>query len=285
MDDDDLRKVRTLADELCIVLLLERDTNEAFCLVCIELGIVAYHLCNSDRLESCEFCEPWICLAILLLESLEVVDGVFCKVIQMVLHLVHLVLDAAELLVHSLCVELRDLPHRLLHELVDVLGSDRPLEKTLVFHHLVEHLLQLCLPCLGVTLKDLIYLVLEEYLLERTVVPVVLELVETDLELLTEQALCMVCAILEDVLHRKELRLVIHDHAGIRRDRHLAVCESIERVDGLVRRHIIRKMYHDLGCRSGQIVDLLDLDLSLLLGLENRLNDYVSRLSEWYLVD
>ena len=44
-------------------------------------------------------------------------------------------------------------------------------------------------------------------------------------------------------------------------------------------------MYHDLGCRSGQIVDLLDLDLSLLLGLENRLNNYVSCLSEWYLVD
>ena len=115
--------------------------------------------------------------------------------------------------------------------------------------------------------------------------PVVLELVETDLELLTEQTLCMVCAILEDVLHRKELRLVIHDHAGIRRNRYLAVCECVERVDGLVRRHIIRKMYHDLGCRSGQIVDLLDLDLSLLLGLENRLNNYVSCLSEWYLVD
>ena len=152
VDDDNLRKVRTLADELCIVLLLERDAYEAFRLVSIQLGIVAYHLGDSDRLESCELCEPWICLAILLLESLEVIDGVFCKVVQMVLHLVHLVLDAAELLVHGLCVELRDLPHRLLHELVDVFGSDRPLEKTLVFHHLVEYLLQLCLPCLGVTL-------------------------------------------------------------------------------------------------------------------------------------
>ena len=44
-------------------------------------------------------------------------------------------------------------------------------------------------------------------------------------------------------------------------------------------------MNHYLGCICRKIVDLLDLDLALVLGLEDRINDDMSCLSEWYLVD
>ena len=60
MDDDDLRKVRTVADELRIVLLLEGDADETFLLVGVKLGIVAYNLSYGDRLETGQLRKSWI---------------------------------------------------------------------------------------------------------------------------------------------------------------------------------------------------------------------------------
>ena len=269
MDHDDLRKVRTVADELGVVLLLEGDTHESFLLVGVELCVVAHDLGHGDGLETCQFCKPWIILSVFLLEILEVVDSELGKMLQVVLHLVHLVLDASEFLVNRLGVEFRDLPYRLLYESVDVLHGDFPLEKSLELEHLGEYFVKLILPSLGVSLENLIYLVLEEDLLERAVVPVILELIESDLELLPKETLCVVCAVSENLVHRKELRLMVHDDAGIRRDRNLAVCKCVKCVDGLVWRHIVRKVDHDLCLVSRQVVDLLDLDLALLLCFED----------------
>ena len=285
MDDDDLRKVRTVTDELGVVLLLEGDTHEAFLLVGVKLCVVAHDLGYSDGLETCQLCKPWIILAVLLLEVLEVVDSELGEMLQVVLHFVHLVLYASELLIDSLCIELRNLPDWLFYELVDILHGDIPLEKSLELEHLGEYFVKLIFPGLCITLKDLVDLVLEENLLERAVVPVVLELIESDLELLSKETLCVVCAVSENLVHRKELRLVVHDDAGVRRDRNLAVCKRIKRIYGLVRRHIVRKMDHDLCLVSCKVINLLDLDLALFLCLEDRINDDMGCLAKWYLVD
>ena len=128
MDHDDLRKVGTVTDEFCVVLLLESYADKAFRLVCIKLGIVADNSCRLDVLELDKFCKPWICLSVFLLEVPEVVYGVVVEVIEVVLYFIHLILDSAQLLIYSLDIELGDLAHRLLHELEDIFHEDRPLQ-------------------------------------------------------------------------------------------------------------------------------------------------------------
>ena len=62
--------------------------------------------------------------------------------------------------------------------------------------------------------------------------PVVLEFVESDLKLLTEQFSGMVGAVAEHIVHAEELRFMVYDDACVRRNRHFAVCKGVERVDG-----------------------------------------------------
>ena len=218
MDDNDFRQVRTLADELGIILLLEVCSDKAFFLVCIKLGVVVHNLCNLDRLESGKLSLAWIILSVLLLKVLEVVDCEISKVIQMILNLLHFCLDALQLLIDCLCIELGNLSYRLLYESVDVLHSDRPVEHFLEFEHSCIDLFQLFFPALCISFKNLVDLVLEEYLFKRTVVPFVAEFVQTDLKLLTEQLLCMVRTIDEYVIYTEELWLVVDNHACVRGD-------------------------------------------------------------------
>ena len=65
--------------------------------------------------------------------------------------------------------------------------------------------------------------------------PVVLELILLDFELLAEQIPCVLRVVDEDVIHAQELRLVVLDDAGVRCDRGLAVRECVQCIDGLVR--------------------------------------------------
>ena len=89
----------------------------------------------------------------------------------------------------------------------------------------------------------------------------------------------------ENVIHAEELRLVVLDDAGIRGYCALAVRECVESVDGLVRRNVIGKMNHEV-CRIGRhILDLLNLDFSLGLGLEYGLDEGVRGLAVRYLLD
>ena len=193
--------------------------------------------------------------------------------LDVVLHLLHLSLDRGDLLVHRLGVELGDLADRLLHELVDVVHDDLPAQEILVVPHLGEDIIELLLPALLVLLEDLVHPVLEEYALKGIVVPLVLQLTETDLELPLENVPCVERVVDEYVLDREELRLVVHDHAGVRGYVALAVGEGVQGVDRLVRGHIVGKVDYDLHLVSGHVLDLLDLDLALLLGLDDRVLD------------
>jgi hypothetical protein len=64
---DDFGQVRTVADELGIVLFLKGYADEAFRLVGVKLGIVAHDLCCGDGLESGKFCLSRILLAVFFL--------------------------------------------------------------------------------------------------------------------------------------------------------------------------------------------------------------------------
>ena len=104
--------------------------------------------------------------------------------------------------------------------------------------------------------------------------PFVLQLAQSDGQLLTQKVLGMHGAVTEHVVHAEHLRLVVHDHAGVRSDGNLACREGVKSVYGLVRRHIIRQVDDDVHLVCSQVVDLLDLDLSCFLCLEDGLDDH-----------
>ena len=109
--------------------------------------------------------------------------------------------------------------------------------------------------------------------------PLVLKLREPDLQLPLEKISRVVRVVDQDVLDREELRLVVHDDAGVRGDVALAVRERVEGVDGLVRGHVVRKMDEDLDLLRGHVLNLLDLDLALVLGLQDGVDEDVGCLS------
>ena len=187
--------------------------------------------------------------------------------------LLHLGLNRCDLLIHRLGIELGDLADRLLHELVDVVHDNLPAEEVLVVLHLRKDVLELLLPALLVLLEDLVHPVLEEYAFKGVIVPLILELVETDAQLPFQDVPGVVSVVDEYILDAQELRLVVHDHAGVRGDVALAVGEGVQGVDRLVRGDVVGKVDYDLHLVRSHVLDLLYLDLALLLGLDDRVLD------------
>ena len=83
----------------------------------------------------------------------------------------------------------------------------------------------------------------------------------------------MIGVIFKDLIHGEEHGLVFTDDAGVWRNLGLAFREGIESVDSLVRGDIGRKMDDNLHFVRGHIVNLLDVDLLLLLGLYDAVYD------------
>ena len=95
VDDNNLRKIGAVADIFGIVLFLQVYADKALSLVGIELGVVVDDFRDRNGLEAGKLGTAWIILAVFLLQILEVVDSELCKVVEVVLNLVHLVLDSA----------------------------------------------------------------------------------------------------------------------------------------------------------------------------------------------
>ena len=115
--------------------------------------------------------------------------------------------------------------------------------------------------------------------------PCVLKLVLPDFQLLLQQVAGMLGIIDEDIIYAEELWLVVFDDAGIRCDGGFTVGECVECVDGLVRGNIIWKMDDEVSSSCRHIFDLLNLDFSLVFGLEDGIYQYVGCLSIRYLLD
>ena len=143
------------------------------------------------------------------------------------------------------------------------------MEKILIFLHLSENVIQLLFPAHLVLLEDFIDSVLEEYPLQRTVVPVVLELSELYLKLTSENIAGMEGVVLEYVIDRQELRLIFLDYAGIGINRCFAVGECVESVYCLVRGNVVRKVDYDFNLFGCHVLNLLDFDFAFVLGFQD----------------
>ena len=229
-------------------------------------------------------------LAVFFLEHLEPRDGVAGEVLQVGLRLLHALLD-------------------LLHRLVgleavvggDALDADLGEADDVVVGHLAAQLLEERLQAVadfrehalpGLRFLDApVDALLDENALERIPVPLLFEFAELDLELALEERLRGIDAGLEDVADAEELRLVV---AGLRIadddarggvELHLAAREDVELLDDFFRLRALREMDEDLDLVGGVVVDVLDLDLALGVGGEDRLDERLGGDAEGQLGD
>ena len=79
--------------------------------------------------------------------------------------------------------------------------------------------------------------------------------------------------------------MLVDDDAGIGRNRHLAIGEGIEGVDGLVGRHTGIEVDDNLALLGCVVVDLLNLDLTLVVALHDALDDAARGGAVGYLAD
>ena len=103
--------------------------------------------------------------------------------------------------------------------------------------------------------------------------PFVLQLVHLELKLGVKDVPGVEGVVLKDIVHRQEDGLVVLDDAGIGAYLGLAVREGVQGVDGLVRRNIGGKMDDDFHLVGGHVVNLLDVDFLLVLGLDYAVDD------------
>ena len=66
----------------------------------------------------------------------------------------------------------------------------------------------------------------------------------------------------------KEARFVVLNHAAVGRNRHLAVGEGVERVDGLIGRNSRLQINHNLDFGGSVVVHLLDFYLAFFIGFQ-----------------
>ena len=147
------------------------------------------------------------------------------------------------------------------------------MQKILILEHLAKDILQLLFPGHLVLFQHLVDAVFKEDALQGAVMPVVLQFSKLNLKLCLQDVTGMIGVILQDLIYRKEHRLVFTDNACVGGDFGLALSECVQRVNGLVRRNIGRKMDDNLHFVRGHIVYLLDVYLLLLLGLDDAVNN------------
>ena len=272
-EDHDLGNVRAVADVLGPVDLLLVGAYETVGFVGVELGVEGDDLLGLDVLEGRDFGLAGEARAVFALELLEVADREFGQMLEVVAHLVDIGFDAADLLFGGLDVEARDLAYRLLDQTGDVFLRDGAPEQVLVLVHFPLDILQLLFPGSRVVFEDAVDFLFEEDLFEARPVPVAFQLVEEDPEFLVEEVFGMECVVAQDFVHAHEMGFAVHDDAGVGGEGHLAVGESVERVDGLVGRNVVLQRDVDLHAAARHVVDLLDLDLALVVGLDDRVDE------------
>ena len=114
----------------------------------------------------------------------------------------NLLLYAADFLFYGLDVKLGNLADRLFYKAVDVFHHNVAADLITVFLHLCKDSLFLCIPSgERLVFQEMIDAFFEEDLLKGIVVPVVLKLVQTNLQLAAQELLGVVGAVFQHVVH------------------------------------------------------------------------------------
>ena len=275
-DNDNLAKIRAVANIFALVFL-EADTYETLRQIGVQLGVDGNHLCGGDVFHGGNLREAGPVGTVFLLQALEPVYGEPCHIGKILSDFLHLVFQGVDLLVQGFGVELGNLAHRFFHQLEDIGHHYLPMEEILVHLHLGQYVVQLLFPAHLVLFQYLIDTVFEEYPFQGGVVPVFLKFGQFVFQLGLQNIARVPGVVFQDFVHRKEYGLVFANYAGVGRNLGFALREGVQRVYGLVRRHIGRKMDDNFHFVGGHVVYLLDIDFLLVLGLEDAVNYGVRR--------
>ena len=196
----------------------------------------------------------------------------------MVTHLVHGHLYRRDLFLGLLDVELGDFADGFFSQFQHIFARNLAFEALLVGAEGLVHLVHLLVPRPAVALlHHFIDTLLEEYLLQTHPVPAVLQLGELYLELLLQQSARTHRTVAQYLARCHEHRLVVHNHAGLRREADLARCERVQRVYRLVRAHAGGQIDHNLDLGGGVVVHLLYLDFAFLVCLDDAVDQHIRR--------
>ena len=217
---------------------------------------------------------------------LEVMDGIFGEVGQVVLGLLDVHVDVGNLLFGFLDVEDGNLAHGLLTQFQHMLAGNLLAEKLAVRIKPSLDAGHLVIPRGEVFLfKYLVDALLEEYLFQRHPVPTVFQFCQLDFQFLPQQVAGAEGRVAQNLAGGHEDGFVVHDDTGLRREAYLATGEGVEGIDHLVGRNTGREVAHNLHFGSGVVVHLLDFDFPLLVGFQYTLNQHVGGDAVRYLGD
>ena len=234
VEDDDVVDVGAVAD---VLVLLQTRTDETVVAVDVELLVSLRHLRGLDGVEAAYLCQSRVVLAVFVLEELEPRGRHLDEVCQVAVYLVDLGLDACHQFVGLVLVELQDSLHLdfqqsqdvVLRHLADECGvvGRQPLVD--MFANGVD------IRCLF-ELLVLIDTLLDEYLLQRAEMQLLLQFALANLQFLADEVFRAVYRVSQHVADGQELRLMVADDAAVGRYVNLAVGKGVERVERLVRR-------------------------------------------------
>ena len=260
--------VRAVPDEL---VFAQCGSDKALGAVDVQLGVGDGHLGRHNLFKAAELCFALAPNPVLLLQVFKELNGVINQIIKVMLNLCNLAFECAKVVICLVGVELRNALDSNLCQPHDVLVGDRAQQvlgvrsqpHTNVFHDRLP----------GFGLFDVaVDAVLDKDLLKAGKVPLLVKLVELELELCFEHGHRRVGGPAEHVAHPHKHRLIVDNDAGHGAHRRLAGRERVERIHHLVGRNPRQQMDHNLHVLCRVVLDLFDLDLAFVVGLDHGLD-------------
>ena len=250
---------------------LQARTNKTLCWIPVKLSVGDSHFAPVNGLKGPELRLALSAFAILVFEFLEPINGVLRQVLEVVLDLLNVPFQRSNALVGLEAVELRY-----------ALDADFCEACHILVRHFTQQMLDVRFQAFVNGRENLlprfafldvaVNAVLNEDFFKRSEVPRLLEFSKLNFELALEQVACAVGTDPEDVRDAHEDWLVFEDNAAVGRQTHFAICERIKRIQHLVRRDVVGQVHHHFDLIGGVVLNLLDFDLSLVVGFENAVN-------------
>ncbi len=276
-ENDEVVHLRAVEGVLRPLVLLQPRAGETGEHIDVELLVGHRHAGGQYLVETAYLGSALPSLAVGGEDVLEIGDRIVGEVGQVVASLLNVGVNGGNLLLGLLDVEVRDFADGLFAQLQHMVAGNLLAEESAVGVESPFNACHLSFPRLEVTpLQHLVYPLLEKQFLQRHPMPAVLQLGKQYFQFLSQQVLGAEGGVAEYFAGSHEDRLVVHNHAGLRRKADLAVCEGIECVNHLVGRNARRQRADNLHLGGGVVIHLLHLNLPLLVGFENTVYQHIS---------
>ncbi len=247
-------------------------TCKALFAVHIEFFIGSSNLCRLDIVETAQLSPPVAVLPEFLPDLPEIFNGIIDQVSQVIIHLFHLDFNSVHYLIGPGSIVTRDALNGYFSEPVNILlrylpddllckGFQSPENGSINFFGGLAFL------------NSFVNLIFDKYFLKGTVVQLIKQFLPPDIEFQFQQVEGSLCIHPEYFGNTHEPRFSVFNYTGVRRDGDLAFREGIKCIHGGVRGNPCCKVNQYLHIGGCIVIDLPDLDLALVIGREDGIDD------------